>query len=513
MEPMSQHFDVAVVGTQLSGIIAAALIAKRGRRVVLVDHGEQTNSYRRNGFRLPLIPTLVPNLDDSPPAKIVHQELALGPQLRAKLETPTTSFQAIMPGHRIDVRSSPEAWLGELKLEFPELVDQVRDFFTRLIQIDGEISAFLAQQPKLLPSGFFDGFKVKRTLAEMEHLDVPFEEHPIFQSIPTDHPIREVLLGPLSFFGNLSAQSPSAFHAIRLIARYYRGTVTFTDRLFDMADVFVKAAEEAGVTVRRGALVKTIQPNGAKLHELELADGRHSFTADFFIDNATSPFEELLPQGKAQAKLAAERSILRPVGSLMVLNILAKREVVPNGMAESVFLLNGRQQQRGNEPADPPLFLRRYPAQRIDAQGSRKVDDDQHVVFSVACPVRTSEITRSPARMQALRAQMASRVARLVPFLNEYIVDQSIASDTSAWDADTDMTRTIDPWALHPIYEPSERPVLGIAVKREKGYFKNLVRCGRDVIPGLGLEGEYVAALAAVDEVTDRAGSAWKSRN
>ena len=174
MDQMSQHFDVAVVGTQLSGIIAAALIAKRGRRVVLVDHGEQTNSYRRNGFRLPLVPTLVPNLDDSPPAKIVHQELALGPQLRAKLETPATSFQAIMPGHRIDVRSSPEAWLGELKLEFPELVDQVRDFFTRLIEIDGEISAFLAQQPKLLPSGFFDGFKVKRTLAEMDHLDVPF---------------------------------------------------------------------------------------------------------------------------------------------------------------------------------------------------------------------------------------------------------------------------------------------------------------------------------------------------
>lgn len=509
---MSQHFDVAVVGTQLSGIIAAALLAKRGRRVVLVDHGEQTNSYRRNGFRLPLVPTLVPNLDDSPPAKLVHQELALGPQLRAKLETPSTSFQAVMPGHRIDVRSNPEAWLGELKLEFPELVDQVRDFFTKLLEIDNEISAFLARQPKLLSTGFFEGFKIRRELSEMDHLDVPFEEHPIFQSIPTDHPVRELLLGPLSFFGNLSAQSPSAFHAIRLIARYYRGTVSFTDRLFDMADIFVKAADEAGVDVRRGALVKQIQPNGAKLHEIELADGRHSFTADFFIDNATSPFEDLLPQGKSQAKLAAERSVLRPVGSLMVLNILAKREVVPNGMAESVFLLNGRQRQRGAEPADPPLFLRRYPAQRIDSQLNRKVDDDTHVVFSVACPVRTSEITRSPARFQALRAQMASRVARLVPFLNEFIVDQSMASDTASWDADTDLTRTIDPWALHPIYEPSERPVLGIAIKREKGYFKNLVRCGRDVIPGLGLEGEYVAALAAVDEVTDRAGSSWKSK-
>ena len=253
---MSQHYDVAVVGTQLSGIIAAALLAKRGRRVILIDHGEQTNAYRRNGLRLPLVPTLVPNLEDSPPAKLVHHELALGPQLRAKLEIQATSFQAVMPGHRIDVRSTPDQWLDELRLEFPDIVDQLREFFTRLLELDAEITAFLAKQPKLVPSGFFDGMKVKRVLAEMEHLDIPFEDHPIFRSIPQDHPLRDMLLGPLSFFGNLSASSPSAFHAVRLIARYYRGTVSFSDRLFDMTDIFVKAAQDAGVDVGRGAQVK-----------------------------------------------------------------------------------------------------------------------------------------------------------------------------------------------------------------------------------------------------------------
>lgn len=507
---MSQHFDVAVVGTQLSGIIAAALLAKRGRRVVLVDHGEQTNAYRRQGYRLPLVPTLVPNLDDSPPVKLVHHELALGPQLRAKLETPTTSFQAVMPGHRIDVRATPEAWLGELKLEFPELVDEVREFFTQLLALDDEITAFLAKEPKLAPTGFFEGMKVKRVLSEMEHLDIPFEEHPIFQKIPKEHAIRELLLGPLSFFGNLSTNSPSALHAVRLIARYYRGTVTFSDRLFDMADIFVKAADEAGVEVRRGALVRNIEPNGAKLVRLDLVDERHGFTADYFIDNTTSPFEDLLPQGKHQAKLAAERSQMKPVGSLLTLNILVKRDVVPNGMAENVFLLNGRRRVRDEDPADPPLFLRRYPAQKLE--GNRRVDDPTHAIFSIACPVKTAEIIRSPARVQALKAQITSRVARLVPFLADFVVDTSLASDTSGWDVEAD-TRTIDPWMLHPIYEPAERPVLGIAAKREKRYFKNLVRCGRDVIPGLGLEGEYVAALSAVDEVSDMAGGSWKKRN
>ncbi len=216
--------------------------------------------------------------------------------------------------------------------------------------------------------------------------------------------------------------------------------------MFDMTDIFVKAAQDAGVDVRRGALVKSIGSSGSKLGEIDLADDRKSITADFFLDNANSPFEELLPPGKNQAKLAAERAQLRPVGSLMVLNIIAKREVVPAGMAESVFLLNGRRQTRGDENADPPLFLRRYPAQKIDA-ANRRVDDDAHVVFSVACPVKTSEVTRSPARFQALKAQMSSRVARVVPFLADYIVDTSMPSDTTSWDVDNDMAKVIDPVA------------------------------------------------------------------
>ncbi|MBC7793189.1 MAG: hypothetical protein H7Z43_05750 [Clostridia bacterium] len=279
--------------------------------------------------------------------------------------------------------------------------------------------------------------------------------------------------------------------------------------MFDIADIFVKAAEDAGVEVRRGALVRNIEPNGAKLGRLDLVDERHGFTADYFIDNATSPFEDLLPQGKHQAKLAAERAVMKPIGSLLTLNMLVKRDVVPKGMAENVFLLNGRS-RREDEPADPPLFLRRYPAQKLE--GVRRIDDPTHVIFSVACPVKISEISRSPARVQALKAQMTARVGRLVPFLADFIVDTSLASDTSSWDAEAD-TRTIDPWSLHPIYEPAERPILGIVARREKRYFKNLVRCGRDVIPGLGLEGEYIAALAAVDEVTDLAGGSWKSRH
>lgn len=507
---MSQHFDVAVIGTQASGLITAALLAKRGRRVLLVDHGENITTYKRRGYKMPLVPTLVPTLEDSPPIRAVHEELGLGPELRGKLGAPEASFQAVMPGCRIDVRATPDNLLEELGQEFPELVEPTREFFHKLFLLDARITEFLSRTPPLPPAGLFEKWRAKKLTGELAYLGKPFEKDELLAGIPEDHPLRDMLLGPLSFFGHLATGAPSTFHAARLIARYYRGVLSFTDRLTTVHAIFQKAAEDAGVVVRHGAVVRGVHVEGRRVTELELEDERKVFSADFFIDNALSPFEELLPAGKAQSRFALEHQAIRPVGSLLVLNLLVKSEVIPRGMAEAVFLLNGRRRAREEEVADPPLFVQRYPATK--GEGPRSVDA-AHEILSVACPVKTADVTRSPQRFAAIKAQMLARVGRLVPFLEDFLVDTSAAAEVNTWDGEPEvMARKVDPWSFHPIYEPSEPPFLGIASRKNRGYLKNLVHCGRDIVPGLGLEGEYVAALGAVNTLKRMAGKRWSNR-
>ena len=50
---MAQHFDVIVIGGQLAGRIAAGLIARLGRRVLVVDQGESSPTYEDQGWLLP----------------------------------------------------------------------------------------------------------------------------------------------------------------------------------------------------------------------------------------------------------------------------------------------------------------------------------------------------------------------------------------------------------------------------------------------------------------------------
>lgn len=510
---MTQHYDIIVVGMQTSGVIAAGLLAKRGRRVLLLDHGEQTSSYRTKGLALPLVPTIVPTLEDSPPMRQVHDELALMPALRAKSSPVEVAFQALMPRQRIDIRTRRDALLDELRAEFPDVVDATAEALNRIFELDDIISGFLAANPPLPPATWVERWRIKKGLEKVAHLDKPFEADELLGGLPADHPVRELLLGPLYFFGHLTSDVPTTLHAVRLIARYYRGVVTFQDRLGGLAALLVKAAEQAGVEVKRNAVVRSITPAKRKLVELELEDGRHSLTADFFIHNTLRPFEELIPTAKQHPRFLLERQAVRQAGSLLVVNLVVRREVIPLGMATSAFVLNGRRRARDEAPSDPPLFVCRYPAQRFDAHGkigATLVDDPQHEVLSVACPVRTAEVAHSPERFNAYKTQMVARIERVVPFLKEHLVDTSLPVDTTSWDVDSETMRHMDPWSIYPLYETSSPPFLGVAARAIRGYYSNLIYCGRDVVPGLGLEGEYVTGLGAAATVQKVGKSLWK---
>ncbi len=511
---MTQHYDVAVIGGQLSGLIAAALLGKRGRRVVLIDHGENTTFYRRGGLRLPLVPTLIPAVDSSPVMQKVHDELGVGPELRSASRPLAPSFQAVLPHHRLDLFGDRQQLVAELGQEFPELSEPAARLFDRLFALDEQLSTFLAQTPPCAPANALERLRCRGLLRRTAAYDAPFEAEALFDGIPADHPLREILLGPLAFFAHLYPDAPSTLHAVRLVARYFHGTISFTDRLGGLRAQLWQAAETAGVERRRGAVVKAVRLHGGRLHAVELDGQKTETTADFFIANTFGPFHDLLPPHRLQARYGLGHRRAQPSGSLLVVNLVVNREVIPRGMAEAVFLLNGRRKPRGEAGVDPPLLVRRYPARRGEVgkvHDGTALDDPTREVLSCAFPVQVADVAHAPERLAALRQQALERVGRLVPFLRSHLRDTSLPTDTAGWELDSAAPpQRIDPWRLHPIFEPPERPWWGVACRAQATPFANLVHCGQDVLPGLGLEGEYLSGSAAAELLARRAGKAWR---
>ena len=511
---MSQHFDVAVVGMQLSGLVTAALLAKRGRRVLVVDHGENTLTYQRQGFKLPLVPTVVPAFDGAPHVQQVHRELGVAPGLRsAHLRPLEPGFQAVLPQQRIAVSSRREVLLTELRLAFPDLSPALEKFFGGLDDIDKELSAFLGRALEVSPGGgWWQRLRFGALLRRNKHLATPFEQQDLLAGIPPQHPLRDLLFGPLAFFGHLGADNPSTFHAVRLLARYFGGVVAADDNLDGLHHTVVRAARDAGAYFREGALVERIGVRGRRLCDLMVEDDRHGTTADFFVANTVTPFHDLLSSDQRHPKFVLENQSVDPVGCLLVLNVVVHKQVIPLGMGEVLFILNGRRRLRGEDPRDPPLLLRRYPTAGDPAAKDADAGDEDREVLSVACPVRRADVATSPERFAHVKRQMKARLARVIPFLDRFVTDTSLPVETSGWDLREDgAPRRVDPWLLHPIYEPAQRPLLGVAARSVRTYYKNLAHCGRDVLPGLGIEGEYITGLTAANTLCHWAGKAWQT--
>jgi hypothetical protein len=135
------------------------------------------------------------------------------------------------------------------------------------------------------------------------------------------------------------------------------------------------------------------------------------------------------------------------------------------------------------------MLLQVLPALRSGKKGVADPSPD-HRVLTAAAFFAASGTRETPAdRLTALRAA----VAEFVPFLDRIVVHESMPPPRRGHrEAGT---------YVHPLFETRTPRSLGIGGLPTRSPLGNLFFAGRDVLPGLGVEGEFHAGLRAADEV------------
>ena len=110
---MIRFYDAIVIGLQPAGLIAAALLTRRGFNVAVVDHNELPGSYEQNGRRFPLAPSLTPNLHQSNIVRNIHRELGCSSLFQEQAKA--HHFQAVLCKNRLDIRPTTAELIKELK--------------------------------------------------------------------------------------------------------------------------------------------------------------------------------------------------------------------------------------------------------------------------------------------------------------------------------------------------------------------------------------------------------------
>ena len=488
---ISEHFDVAVIGGTLSSTLVSSLLSERRYRGILIDQGELSRSPSSAFSDLILVDNA------SQIMQFVHSELRVNDRIARQSHDFESFLQVVYPDERIDITRHRKQLLAEFEREFGPKTS--RDLNSLLSQLDGleeQSSALLSEIGPLPTTGFLSKRAAAATARRFKDLQSSLEQEGLTPGI--SRTVQELALGLLPFITYLDARDGEAvrvMHLVRPILRLLRGVARFESGA-GLRKMFEDHARRGGFSVLQDA-VEHMECKG-KRHVLSLTESRRQISCDFVID-ASSDLSGLgaLPT-KQLRSLARTLQDARPKGALHAISFEVDRRVVPKGMAENVLLLNGRTKVREiseTAAADRPILLLARPVKDTSSSPPGKTKDlVKRIRLTALHPLSDAESHVTGEIDSVIRA----RIQRLIPFLEDG--RPSIESPFSAGKKQT------SPALLsHPLYDSGVDEIWGITGVSNCTPIKNVLVAGPAVIPGLGVEGEYLSALQACDELDRRA--------
>jgi len=493
--PATQRvYDVCVIGPGLGGVSAGALLARRGYRVLYVDHQPFGETYEDGGYLLPTAPVLLPAPRLLPAADSVLAELGLVTDVSRHLEALAPDLQVLLPGHRVDLPRDPGARLAELRREWPGDAGRLDAALAELLRLFEAATPFLATFPPLPPAGLRERWALAR--ASRLALASPkgtaaFAEPRAFRELGP-HPLAAALRSLHDFLGHLDGE-PSPLGLARLLGAALRGLHRLPGGAGALREMMRRKIAESRGELLGGdgapAVAEALELDGRRVAAVRLAGSKDTYVARAFVlGTDVSLLRALLPRGAA-SRLGAYLDRAQPSRLLLTVNLVVKAAAIPPGLGEVALCLQG-----GVDGAQGgSILVQVRPARRASRKGpAEPIADERVVVLGGFVPASAGGAAEGLAGMAG---RIRAAAADPLPFLERHLVHESVPALSGPVEARA--SRLL----AHPLYQVRATPVLGVAGIATQTPLRNLVSAGREVLPGLGLEGEFHAGLQAARQV------------
>jgi hypothetical protein len=483
----SQHYDAAVVGMEPGALVAAALLARRGLRVLVLGNGSPPATLEVGATTLPAAPAPLPPPQLEPALK-VFTELNDGPVVRRRAPP-------IVPALRVSVGPSPRrvtlgpdasAVANELRREFPGEHAELAAVLARLGAVGATLDPILASSVPLPPAGFWDRREVARTDAQL-----PKGAVDLLSPLAADHPMRAALVAIGALSGRFAPTDVGPVPLARAFELARRGLHLLEGGAPALRRLFAARIEASSGELRTDTEVTGLELRRGRVTSLRLGPREDEVGVGQVI--WAQPLARLVPllDERAGRRVRELRSALRPACHRYRLCVTLRASGVPAGLGPRLVSVR--------DPARPP----------IDGNALLVTTEPlgaERVMLWAEALVPAAAVDPALTYLTVVRQRVLEHVAELVPNFEEQRLVAISAHDGIAAEGPEGRGADGRPVVLRarpmePLWSSDLPRVLDVGAAPLDLGPPNLHLASTESLPGLGVEADFVTGWSVARRV------------